>query len=190
MNAKINRLSDEELILLLKKGSNTAFTEIYDRYWQKLFTAAANKLHDLEEAEDIVQQLFVSIWIRREELDIHSNVRSYLAVAVKYRVLKHLNARAKYRHFSDVTANTVLAELVDDSTQQWLEFYEVSERLRFLITALPEKCRLVFEMSRTDGQSHRQIAAQLQLSEKTVEWYIGKAIKFLKKGLKGFFLDL
>jgi len=190
MSVKTSRLSDEELIQLLKTGSNAAFTEIYNRYWRKMFTAASNKLHDLEEAEDIVQQIFVSIWLRREELEIHSNLHSYLAVSVKYRVFKCLNARFKHKHLSDEATESVLAELPDDSTQQWLEFHEVSERLRLLIAALPDKCRLVFEMSRTDGFSHKEIAAELQLSEKTVEWYIGKAIKFIKSGLKVFFFTL
>ncbi|UZJ63232.1 RNA polymerase sigma-70 factor [Sphingobacterium sp. KU25419] len=188
IDVKLNMHSDDDLIQILKTGSEQAFTELYNRYWKKLFTAAANKLHHLEEAEDIVQQVFVSIWNRREELEIHSSVGSYLAVAVKYRVLKHLNARFKHKHFSDLAAEEVLAELSDDSTQQWLDFNEVNERLQTLLDALPEKCRFVYEMSRVEGRSHKEIAATLDLSEKTIEWYITKALKSIRTGLKIFFL--
>ncbi|UIR57387.1 RNA polymerase sigma-70 factor [Sphingobacterium sp. SRCM116780] len=190
MNTKMSHLLDEDLIQMLKTSNRSAFTELYNRYWKKLFTAAANKLRDLEEAEDIVQQIFISIWNRREELEIHASVRSYLSVAVKYRVLKHLNARYKHKHFSDEVSEDVLAELADDSTQQWLEFHEVSERLQVLVEALPEKCRLVYEMSRNEGRSHKEIAAALDLSEKTIEWYITKAIKSIKSGLRLFFITL
>jgi RNA polymerase sigma-70 factor (ECF subfamily) len=175
---------------MLQTGSNQAFTALYDRYWKKLFTAAANKLNNLEEAEDIVQQIFVSIWNRREELEIHSSLGSYLSVAVKYRVLKCLNARFKYKHFSDIAAESVLSELSDDSTQQWLAFQEVNQQLQLLVEALPENCRLVYEMSRIEGRSHKEIAATLELSEKTIEWYITKALKFIRSGLKTFFLLL
>lgn len=187
--------SDEELLAKMKIGSNSAFTELYHRYWKKLFTAAANKTQHLDEAEDIVQQVFVSIWNRREELDIRSSLSSYLAVAVKYRVLKYLNARFKQKHFTDLIADSVLEESVlneiaDDSTQEWLEFQEINERLQSLIDALPEKCQLVYKMSRIEGRSHKDIAKSLELSEKTIEWYITKALKFIRNGLKVFFLTL
>jgi RNA polymerase sigma-70 factor (family 1) len=190
IDVKLNMLSDDELIQILKNGEEQAFTELYNRYWKKLFTAAANKLQHLEEAEDIVQQVFVSIWNRREELEIHSSVSSYLAVAVKYRVLKHLNSRFKHKHFSDIAAEEVIIELADDSTQEWLEYNEVNRRLQQVIDALPEKCRLVYEMSRIEGRSHKEIAATMDLSEKTIEWYITKALKSIRTGLKIFFLTL
>ncbi|WP_270088208.1 RNA polymerase sigma-70 factor [Sphingobacterium sp. SYP-B4668] len=190
MKEATSHLSDESLIQLLKLSSEEAFGEIYERYWKRLFTAAANKLGSHEEAEDIVQQVFISIWLRREDLEIHSQLRSYLSVAVKYRVLKHLNARARHRHYGDEAAEEALLHLPDDSTQQWMEYYETNGRINNLVAILPEKCRLVFEMSRVEGYTHKQIAAELQLSKKTVEWYIGKAIKFIKSRLNVFFLTM
>lgn len=190
MEVEAVHLSDIDLVLLLKNGDRAAFTEIYNRYWKKLFIAAANKVGHLEEAEDIVQQLFINIWNRKAELEIKSSLSSYLSVAVKYRVLKQLNERYKHKHFSDEAAEAVLLEIIDNSTQQWLDFQEVTERLSILVDALPEKCKLIYQLSRDKGYSHKQIAAALGLSEKTVEWYIGKALKFLKAGLKSFFLSL
>lgn len=190
IDVKISILSDEELLEQLQAGSKQAFTVLYDRYWKKLFTTAANKLNNLDEAEDVVQQIFISIWNRREELEIQSSFSAYLAVAVKYRVLKCLNARFRYKHFSDITSNGAIAELSDDSTQLWLDYHDISNRVELLVEALPEKCRLVYEMSRIEGRSHKEIAATLELSEKTIEWYITKALKFIRTGLKFFFIIL
>jgi RNA polymerase sigma-70 factor (family 1) len=184
MNESTTQLSDDALVQSFKNGSNKAFTEIYNRYWKKLFTAAANKLDNHEEAEDIVQQIFVSIWFRREELDIHAQLYSYLAVAVRYRVYKVLIARSRQRYCGDDAAESILLNIPDDSTRQWLQFDETNSRVNNLVALLPEKCRLIFEMSRVEGYSHKQIASELKLSEKTVEWYIGKAIKAIKRGLK------
>ncbi len=182
--------TDRQLIALLNAGDKLAFTTIYNRYWKRLFTAAANKVDDLQEAEDIVQQLFITIWDRRRVLEITSSLESYLAVAVKYRVLKSLDRSFKRQHFSDEAANAALGEVEDDSMQQWLEFQEIKARLNVLVDALPEKCQLVYRLSREQGHSQKEIAEELNVSEKTVEWHMSKALKVLRTGLKGFFLTL
>ena len=188
--AKYSTHSDQELLDLLKKDDDAAFTEIYNRYWKKLFTAASNKLDDLAEAEDIVQQVFITIWNRRAVLEITSSLASYLAVAVKYHVFKSLDKNFKRRQFIGDDAAAAILEVADDSTRQWVEFQEVRERLALLVAALPEKCRLVYQLSREQGYSQKQIAAELDISEKTVEAHMSKAIKSLKTGLKSFFVAL
>ncbi len=181
-----SRLIDSELLDLLRLGEQGAFTEIYVRYWQKLFTVAANKIGDLEEAREIVQNIFVSLWDRREVLEVTGSLGSYLAVSVKYRVingLDRLHSRQQYIERLNLTE-------VDDSTQQWLEFMELKERLAQLVADLPEKCRLVFTLSREQGYSQKEIAAELGISEKTVEGHMTKAIKSIKSGLNSFLLTL
>lgn len=182
--------TDQELVALLKEGNHSAFAEIYKRYWKKLFAAAANKVNDLSEAEDIVQQLFVTIWERRDELEIRTSLCSYLGVAVKYRIFKSLAKASRSSHYrSDQAAEEVL-QVADDSTQQWLEFQEVRHRLDDLVATLPEKCRLVYQMSREQGYSQKQVAAALDISERTVQAHMNRAYKTLKTGLKSFFLTL
>lgn len=183
-------LSDVELLTLLREGRHAAFEEIYNRYWKKLYTLAANKLEDFSEAEDIVQQLFVSIWERREELEVVSTLSSYLAVAVKYRVYKALARISKTMHYGDDQANEAALDVLDDSTQQWLEFNEVKQRLSMLVDSLPEKCRLVYQLSREQGLSQKQVAEELDISEKTVKNHMNRAYKTLKTGLRSFFISL
>lgn len=185
-----DQLSDIELTALLKEGDHSAFAEIYNRYWKKLLTLAANKLDDFSEAEDIVQQLFVTIWERRKELEIVTTLSSYLAVAVKYRVYKALARISRTMHYSDDQANEAALDILDDSTQQWLEFHEVKQRLSLLVDSLPEKCRLVYQLSREQGMSQKQVAEELDISEKTVKNHMNRAYKTLKTGLRNFFITL
>jgi RNA polymerase sigma-70 factor (family 1) len=181
-----NILNDKELTRLLQQGDEDAFTQIYNRYWSKLFAIAANKIRELDEAEEIVQDIFVSLWKRRNELNIIDTLSSYLAVSVKYRVIKILDKRnhqQKYAAYSQQTAS-----ISDDSTQQWLEFEELKSRLAGFVAELPEKCRLVYQLSRESGYPQKKIASKLGISEKTVEAHLGKALKTLRARLSQFLL--
>lgn len=182
--------TDQELIAFLKQGDHAAFAEIYKRYWKRLFIVVANKIDDFSEAEDIVQQLFVTIWERRGELEIAASLSSYLGVAVKYRIFKSLAKASRTAHYASDQAAEEALEVADDSTQQWLEFQEVRDRLSQLVATLPEKCRLVYQLSREQGYSQKQVAEELNISEKTVQAHMNRAYKTLKTGLKGFFLTL
>jgi RNA polymerase sigma-70 factor (family 1) len=181
-----NILNDKELTTLLQQGDECAFTHLYNRYWSKLFAIAANKIKELDEAEEIVQDIFVSLWKRRNELGVIDTLSSYLAVSVKYRVIKVLDKRNSQQKYSDYSQHS--ADIADDSTQQWLEFEELRSRLACFVADLPEKCRLVYQLSRESGLSQKKIAAELGISEKTVEAHLGKALKTLRTRLSQFLL--
>lgn len=178
------QLTDSELLDLMKSGMESGFTAIYNRYWKTLLVIATNKTGDLDEAEEIVQDIFVSLWNRKRELELTSSLKNYLAVSVKYRVIKSLAKRNLKSRFADDRLHQY--NLIDDSTQQWLEFEELQQRLSDLVAELPEKCRLVYQLSRDAGYSQKQIAEELGISEKTVEAHMGKALKTLRIGLNQF----
>ena len=179
--------TDQDLVALLKQSDQAAFTEVYNRYWKKMFVLAGKKLDDLDEAKEVVQEIFIRLWERREEIVLDGSLASYLSVSVKYRIINRLDKHYIRRNYLD---NLPASAEVDNSTQEWLEFEEVKERLAKLVSDLPEKCRLVFVMSREQGMSHKQIAEELDISEKTVEAHLSKATKTLRTGLKSFFLSL
>jgi RNA polymerase sigma-70 factor (family 1) len=172
---------------LLRVGEEGAFTEIYNRYWQILFNVAANKSNSLAEAEELVQDIFLDIWKRRETIDITSNLRAYLAVALKYRVINLLAKRQKKIRFEQYAVKKL--SIADSSTEQWLGFNELNERISRLVADLPDKCRLVYQLKKENGYSQREIAVQLQISEKAVEAHISRALKVLRTGIR-FFLFL
>jgi RNA polymerase sigma-70 factor (ECF subfamily) len=179
-------LNDKELIMLLSTNDMQAFTEIYNRYWKKLFSIAANKIQDLDDAEEIVQDIFVELWKRRDKLNVINTLSPYLAVSVKYRVIKWFdkrNNRQKYANYSKDHIN-----IADHSTEQWLEFEELKDRLMEFVAELPEKCRLVYQLSREAGYSQKMIAGEMGISEKTVEAHLGKALKTLRARLSQFLL--
>jgi len=180
-------LSDDELLALLGKGEKAAFTEIYNRYWKTMLSVAANKTGDLDEAEEIVQDIFVSLWKRRSHLKITSSLKNYLSVSVKYKVIKALARQNAHRNIGD--QHTYDQSFIDDSTQEYLQFEELQQQLAELVAALPEKCRLVYRLSRDSGYSQKEIAAELGISEKTVEAHLGKAIKSIRNGLNHFLLS-
>ena len=176
--------TDQELIDRIKVDDDGAFTQIYTRYWKVLLSIAANKIKDLEEAEEIVQDIFVQLWKRRHELEITGSLNNYLAVSLKYRVIKVLAKRHSQQKYVDYKLSQGL--LLDNSTQEWLDFEELKVRLGELVARLPEKWKLVYQMSKESYFSQKQSAEELNISEKTVEAHLAKATKSLRAGLTQF----
>src|SRR5690606_8759561 len=145
-----NDAPDNDLLLLLKSDDEAAFTTLYNRYWKKLFVVASYRVGNLEEAEEIVQDIFTSLWDRRNTLVLTSDLSNYLAVSVKYRVIKTLDKHYnKQRYIESLLVN----ELIDNSTEEKLSFDELREELAKHVKQLPERCQLVFRLSREDGLS-------------------------------------
>lgn len=181
----MQKLDDDTLVKLLQKGNDAAFTEIYHRYWNRLFSVAANKLnYDLKLAEELVQDIFLDLWHRREALDIRSSLSLYLAAAMKYKII---DARLKKKRMAAYAENLAAqAAPGDTSTEKQISFDELRHELSALVSSLPEKCQLVYKLSREAGYSQKEIAHHLSISEKTVESHLARAVKTLRLGLKNF----
>lgn len=171
---------DHALLQLLEEGDHQAFREIYRRYWDKLFYIAGKKLGDLAEAESIVQDVFVDLWQRRETLAVQQALDSYLVVAVRYRMLNFLARQHRAEEYRRHNARQLSAG--DQSTEEWLGFEELRGWLEKMVAGLPEKCRLAYRL-RGEGYSQREIARHMNVSEKTVETHISRALKILRSGL-------
>jgi RNA polymerase sigma-70 factor (ECF subfamily) len=176
--------NDAALLVLLSRGDDKAFTEIYNRYWDKMLFVAGIKCRDLGIAEEIVQDIFLDLWRRRSELSVTGELEAYLAVSVKYRVI---NAQAKMkralRYRSEAIGNS--PEQVNP-TEQWLSFQELKVRLSELVNKLPEKCRITYQLSKEEGLSQKEIAFRMNVSEKSVEANLARAMKSLRLNLKRF----
>jgi RNA polymerase sigma-70 factor (family 1) len=174
----LSKLCDIDLFKLMKVGDFQAFTEIYNRYSGLLYVYSLKMIRDKGEAEDLVQDLFLSFWNGRESLEINSSVSAYLYAAVRYRFFDLLS-RQKVR--SDYVA--AWQEFMDQgtySTDDYINEKELIALVEYEVTKLPEKMRHVFELSRNTGMTHRAIAQQLNLSEKTVRNHINRALKILR----------
>ncbi|UKT65000.1 RNA polymerase sigma-70 factor [Pedobacter mucosus] len=170
------KYQEDQLIALLRSGDELAFNQIYQRYWEKMFMLAANALESIEEAEECVQDIFCGIWLRRESLVLKYSLYTYLAVAVKYRVINILDKRyRKRKKMNDMSPHYL--NIYSPSAEAPLLEKELMARLERSICELPEKCRIVYRMSREEGKTHRQIAQDLDISEKTVNNHLTKALK-------------
>ncbi|MBN9386195.1 MAG: RNA polymerase sigma-70 factor [Chitinophagaceae bacterium] len=167
--------TDEELLSLLRDDDETALSTLYDRYWDKLLSIAFKHSKDKSTSKEIVQELFISLWNRRSTLQI-DHLDSYLATAVKFSVFKlyyREHGRAdKLKLNAPSHENYTIDEII---SAKFLEEY-----LNGIVETLPEKCRTVFKYSREQGMKIPEIAAQMGISEKTVEAHLTKSLKTLR----------
>lgn len=179
---KLNRYQtyrDEDLLALLNKNDKDAFTELYNRYWTVLFGIAYNRLQQAVLAEDVVHDVFLSIWKNRYSQNI-LQLENYLATATKYCVLAKIKKLQKEKTFSSRIQIAQENPQIEDS----LYYKKILEIIKTEVECLPEKCKLIFKSSRMDGKPVKQIAAELNLSPKTVENQITKALKQLRLATK------
>lgn len=180
--------SDQVLLEMIAMDDQRAFAELYRRYWDKMYWTAFKRLGNAYEAEEAVQEIFTKLWIRRKQVKLSTNISSYFAVAVKYQAINSLAKiyiRERYRQ-----EHSHIKPTSDNPTEAWLTEKELIERLEATVSALPEKCKLVFEMSRKEGKSNKQIAQILRLAEKTVEAHISKALLHLRNNLTNLFWSI
>ncbi len=178
--------TDEDLLILLKKGDRDAFNCIYNRYWKGLFFCALKKLGEKEEAEDLIQDLFVSIWTKREDFEISSSLKAYLFTALKYKIINHFEFK-KVRRKHLATLKDAFSEL-DNGTSNTLLAEEVEKRVEVGINKLSPKVKLVYQLSRDENLSLDEIAERLEVSKQTVKNQISKALKVLKAHLNHSYL--
>lgn len=177
----LSEYSEDKLAGLLKNGSEAAFSQIYSRYWDKMYVVARKRLDDAIEAEEIVQDVFCNLWRRRAGFELHKGFNNYFAVAVKFEVINRLQKRSRTQRFEKDWSNEVTE--VDQSTQDQLSFNELQQLLELTVKSLPEKCQLVFRLKHEAGYSQKQIAETMDISEKTVEAHLSKARKTIKNNL-------
>lgn len=175
--------NDHELIAFLKEDDQEAMREIYNRYWDKLLAVAVNRLAIEEEAEECVQDVFLSLWKRRDGLVLNHALSTYLGVAVKYQVINRLDKRYAKRQLQ---TTELLDEMTVPSAEAYLFEKELLERIAATVQALPEKCQMIYRMSREEGKSNKEIATELDISEKTVEGHVTRALKDIRNNLSTF----
>ena len=170
--------TDQELVALLKEGNVEAFTEIYNRFFKVLFLHAVKRLRDEDEARDLVQELFSTLWIKRETAATKTNLSNYLYTATRNGVFNFI-ARQKVaaKYMAHLPAQIDQGLCITDHLARERQLAVIIEKE---IAGLPEKMKIIFELSRKDGLSYKQIAERLGISEETVKSQIKNALKQLR----------
>ncbi len=157
---------------------------IFRTFYQPLCRYAYSFLNDKEEAEEVVQSTFIQVWEKRSSLEIQISFRPYLYRMVRnscLNVLKH--EKVKQQHVSHEMA---VGETVGNSVHETVSSNELELKISEVMMQLPEQCRIVFQLSRFEDLKYAEIAEQLQISVKTVENQIGKALKIMRENLKEY----
>lgn len=169
-----------QLVARLRAGDAASFTEIYRLYAEKLVNYTFNILQDKDTCRDIIHDIFLSLWLNRQALDITNTLEAYLYGAARLKVFETIR-KGKVREgvFQEIERR-IWGEPVADSL---LEQRELQSRLASAISDLPEKAREVYRLSREGHLSHRQIAERLGISDRTVENHLAAALKKIRAGL-------
>ncbi|TGD79428.1 RNA polymerase sigma factor [Hymenobacter wooponensis] len=175
--------TDEALVRALQADDKLAFAEIYERYWEQLLGVAYRKLNSREAAEEVVQDLFAALWLKRHTHSIQT-LHPYLLTAVKYRVIDVLKARLTQATYLERSRLQIVPE--DHSTEETVAADDLSLALLDSLMQLPEHTREVFRLSRLEHQSVPEIAVRLNISRKTVEYHLTRALKVLRVSLRDF----
>lgn len=176
--------SDTQVFLAIQSGQTPAFEMLFKTYYQPLCRYATGYLKDPDGAEEIVQAAFIGLWEKRKTISIETSLKAYLYRAVRnscLNELKHEQVKQKY------LAGEMKKEEPQTEPADHLAIHvELEDKIRAAIQTLPEQCRLIFTMSRFEELKYQEIADQLNLSVKTVENQMGKAIKIMRAQLKEF----
>jgi len=179
---------EKELIVLLKTGNHKSFELVFKTYYPRLCTYAFHYTKQLEVAEDLVKDIFVHLWEKKEKLNIKTSLSGYLFRSVHNSCINYLN-REKIIHktysFEEFPALELKMKqpLSPDYPIAHFLAREMENQIIAEIDKLPDQCREIFKLSRFEGLSHKKIAEKLNISENTVKTQIFRALKKIRQSL-------
>lgn len=162
--------------------SRQDFENLYRQYAPFLLRVCFALCHDQNLAADMMQEVFCSIWDRRNTISVKGSWENYLYRCAKYQYYNHQRSLSHFRKVQD--AVFAASEEGDDSTQQHIEYRELTDNVNQLVEQLPDQCRKVYQMSRGEGLNTAEISKELSLSEKTVKNHLTKALGFLRRNIE------
>ena len=169
-------MNDRDILDRLRAGHQDAFDSVFRLYYAPLVGVAESMLREREAAEDVVQDVMVELWRRRENIVLETSLRAYLFRAARNRALNHLRHLRVAPRAEPDAAELIAVPAADRDTLE----EEMETALRQAVAGLPQRCREVFELSRVQGLRYAEIAEALSISLKTVEAQMGKAIRVLR----------
>lgn len=172
---------NSQILRLLRNGDEKAFEYIFRHYYNQIYTFVLNTLFDKTFAEDITQNVFITLWEKRETINTETNIAPFLYIIARnhvYRQTEQLLLKYKYAQFQQENVDES-TDVEEDVNSQFLE-----KILFDFIEKLPSDRRKIFLLSRKENLSNKEIASRLHISEKTVETQIRRSLIFLKEKLK------
>ncbi|PWS28597.1 RNA polymerase sigma-70 factor [Pedobacter yonginense] len=178
--------NDEVLWTAIKNGSELAFKEVFDRYLPILLATARRYFKDEATCENLVQDIFLNIWLRRAHLDIR-DFKSYFTASMRYQVYKELQGKnAKNQIFyTDESLENNIAHQSNEGEENF-NVSDLKKQIDIYVYALPKRCREIFLLSRHEHLSNSEIASKLSISKRSVENQITSALKYLRSNIGNY----
>lgn len=177
----MTEIKDTELLEALKQGDDQAFNILFSRYWKQIYAVAYHRLRDEQDADDLVQELFISLWERRADIVIKSNIENYLMGAIKFKIISRIRIQAvKADVFEELKKRMYEIEQQGD---ELIDHDLLEETLNDAMHGLNGNVKTAFIM-RSDNMSVRDIAVQMDLKEQTVRNYIAIAVEHMRAAVK------
>lgn len=165
----------------MHKMDKETFEELFRSYFTPLCSFAQKYVRDIDEAKDIVHNVFINLWNKRDQVDLNTSLKSYLFQGVQNRSLNYIRDRKKLVQFDTPQSEAELGQYLE--SRDHLETEEAEGRINRALDDLPDKCREIFLMNRFDGFKYWEIAEKLDISIKTVETQMSRALKSLRDRL-------
>ncbi|MEN0003114.1 MAG: RNA polymerase sigma-70 factor [Bacteroidota bacterium] len=175
-------LDQDDILARLGRDDKTALKELFHLHYQSVCQAICRFIPDRSLVEDLAQEVFVRFWEKRATIQVHSSIAAYLRKMAVNEALAHLRKRKGYTEELTPQHSTE----TDYSAEEQFLHSELEQTVHQAIATLPPRCGLVFKMSRFEDLSYKEIAAQLDISVKTVENQMGKALKLLREQLQSY----
>ena len=180
--------TDEELVVLLQEGKDRAFDELYMRYRDALVGFVCQRMKSIDVSQEIVQEVFTTIWERRRVLVIQKKFSSYVYTSVRYVTLDYIKSHAITDEYVQEVVEAVSPQ--SNSTEDYIFHEELQEALEKSTDLLPKKAKEVFILSRFKNYTNKEISEELNISTETVKYHIAYALKFMRVNLKEFYYVL
>lgn len=177
----ITRNTDRLLITSLKKGDITSFDKLFAKYSEKLYLFAVGYLKNQEDAEGLVQEVFIKVWEKRIELREELSFKSFLFTIAYNTIVDHFRKWSKEKECLEHFRKTL--DLYHNEPEKKVEYSDLEELALKTIEKLPPKRKLIYQLSRQEELANKEIAERLKISIKTVEYHMSQALKFLKEQL-------
>jgi len=174
--------SDEMLLSLMREDDQEAFTIIYRRYWEGLFITAVKALRGKHEAEDVVQDVLLSLWNRRKDLQIESSLAAYLQTSIRYKAIHYIERNIRRNDYLALLTELAVS-IPAPSADIQLQMKELQQTIHEVIAKMPPKMQEVYRLSRNEHLTHREIAEKLEISVETVKKHIQHALQLIKSAL-------
>ncbi|MEO8238810.1 MAG: RNA polymerase sigma-70 factor [Flavobacterium sp.] len=181
------KYTDEELVELLRQDKDRAFDELYFRYRDLLVRFVYTRMKSIPISEEIVQEVFTTIWERRKTLVIQKKFSAYIYTSVRYVTLDYIKSNMiTDQYIKEVADRNTIVESGNNSTEESIYHDELKEMVGKAASLLPKKAKEVFILSRIKEYSNKEIAEELNVSHETVKYHISYALKFMRTYLGEF----